>query len=681
MTLSLASSKILKGLPDCPKDPAKNIAYRAKVNDWAVKSRDHRMAFVEKLRQNTGDSLIWFNDTFSMTQNVIFRENAQESINCPMVSFPEQEEFFRWVHAKVMAQKSWGSRKSRGWGLTWTVSVVWDYEWLVDPNALLLVASQNEAKVDNAKNPDAIMKKMDYHIKNLPQWLKDELIPGYEPRIGTKFRAFRAMQNPLTGGVIIGEPTTGDLARGGRKTAGFIDEAAAVDNLEDIVKSVALVTKSMGYFSTDKGLARKFAQMWQQNSIEFYKGKVGTPWQTNPFFRGYTKWPDGVNGKLESDDIVAKRTGGVFMPGETYLCTKDCALKHHKDGGKEHSDEYDEACKRLSMDSKAIAEELDMEPAVAGGSVFDVERIKRVIDMLQAQIGSGNLKFDTIGLDFIMPPNQPATQTEEEYYMARAKWPVYVSNRSAGPFRIWKWPFSCQDKACVCGGTGKHVYVIGGDTSSGYATSDGCGGAVLDATAGEIVADVHGQYHAQMLAKLLILLGKFYGTSSGNDIDAYYGIESNHEGATVCRIVDQHGMLMHVSKTQNSIKKGTSGRLGVVMAGNKNDVLAAGIEKVINCGEGLWPPLVCPFIEYWHQMLTFIECATNTKDQKAEKTRKAAQKNAKDDRVMILNHAVYASTEYYGNWKGVLRPDEMRLKQVNFALDTSLNNLQSVVTC
>jgi hypothetical protein len=631
------------------------------------------MALVEKIRLNTGDSLVWFGDTFSRTQNILFRKSPDSPIDVPMIAFPVQEEFKRFVHGKIRAQQPWGSRKSRGFGLTWTVVDIFDYLWIADPNAMLLIASDKQDKVDSSKDPDAIMQKMDFHINGLPAWLKDEMLPGYVPRMGTTFRSNLAMKNPLTGATTIGSSTTGDMARGGRKTAAAVDESASIDELENVEASLFAVSKSTGYFSTDKGLARYFAQMWQAGAIEFFRGTAGARWQDNPMWCGVTTWPDGRKGKLMKD--AEKLTGGVFVPGITYTCEPgECPI--HKDGGGEHSDEYDEACKRCSFNRKKIAEELDMDPSTAGGSVFDVDRINRVIEYLNKAISSGEISWSNISLDWIVPQQVPKFTTEEEFYHERGKWNVRISNHQTGPVRVWKWPFSCRNPECVCGGSGKHVYSIGGDTSAGYATSDGAGACVLDCTAGEIVADVHGTFHPIHLAVEVIKLAKFYGTSSGDDINAYLAIESNGEGATVNRICDQHGMLLHLSKlSPDGRKKGKTRRLGVVVNTNKSDLLAHSIEKVINGGEGLWPLLVCPFPEYWYQMLTFIECAPNTKDQKAEKTRKAAQKGAKDDRVMMLNHSVHGAIEYYGNWFGILRPDEYRLKPVNFLLAKPLHNV------
>jgi hypothetical protein len=652
---SLVINRILKTLPDIPNDPLKpadNLAYRDFVNDRASRNADFAQAIIHKIKSGP-DGLIFYNNLMSWTLDPRLRKTSP---HIPMIAFPKQERFMRFVQRKIDENENWGSRKSRAFGLTWGVLVPFVWMWQHDENAFLLMASREEALVDSAKNTDSLMKKLDYHIARLPQWYRNIVLPGYETRTGTKYRNFKAMENPLTGGIIIGESTKGNLARGGRKTAGFIDEAAAVQQLDDIIASISEVTYSMGFISTDLGLANPFAKLWQGDSIEFFDAPEGADWQSSPFWLGYT-------------DKVTK----VFIEGKTYKCEPDCSLKHHKGGGHDHSDRYDAFCKRVNWDSRKVAQELDREASVAGGSVFDVVRVKRAMDLLGERLQDGTITLTNHSLEFVRPENVHVNDwsQDDELYRERGTWPVRVSDDKFGPVQIWKKPFSCRDTSCICGGTGKHVYCLAVDTSSGYATSDGAGGLMLDCTLGAIVAKLYGQFHTTALALEVVKLAKYYGTSSGNDIDAWTIIEANGEGATVNRICDQHGLFLHKDIDLYKTKGKRGNRLGIYVNTNKNALLAENIEAVMNGGEGDLPQLVCPFLDFLDQCLTFIECAPNTVDQKAEKTKKAAQKGAKDDLVMMANHAVFGAKCRYGDYRGVLRPDEERLCEVNFVLDNT----------
>jgi hypothetical protein len=621
------------------------MLFRDFINDRASRNADFAKAIIWKCSQGA-DGLIFYNNLFSWTMDPRLRGTSP---HIPMIAFEKQERFMRFVHRKIYANEPWGSRKSRGFGLTWGVVVPFVWMWQYDPNSFLLVASREEMLVDNNKNPDAIFKKFDYHIARLPEWYRDIMLPGYIPRIGTRWRSFKGMENPRTHGVIIGESTKGNLARGGRKTAGFIDEAAAVMQLDDIIASVSEVTYSMGYISTDMGLANPFAKLWQGSSIEFFDSPGGADWESNPFWRDYT------------DKVT-----GVFYPGEIYKCDASCTLKHHAGGGHNHSDRYDAACARMNNDSRMIAQELDREPSVAGGSVFNVVRIKNAIDFVSQSLHSGVIEIGNYTLEFVVPNDLPKTINEQEFYRERGTWDVRIKDDKFGPVQIWKMPFSCRDKSCICGGTGKHVYCLGGDTSSGYATSDGSGAMVLDVTTGEFVAMVHGQFDATALAIEVIKLAKFYGTSSGDDINCWVCVEANGEGATVNRICNQHGILLHKGIDHYKRKGKHENRYGVFVGTNKNALLAENIEAVMNGGSGDLPHIICPFLNFLHQCLTFIEAAPNTKDQKAERTKKAAQRGAKDDLVMMANHAIYGARCRYTDYRGILREDDIRQAPVNF---------------
>lgn len=649
-----------KAIPDCPKDPEENAAFRDLINRRAEKYKDFAMACLYKSSVGA-DGRIWWSDTFSRTLDPRIRGSSS---NIPLITFPKQERFIRFIHEKIKAGKPWGSRKSRGFGLTWAVVVEFDGLWIFeDDGAHLLVASREEAAVDSSKNPDSIMKKMDYHVLGLPDWQKEIVLPGYEPRQGTKFRNFKAAQNPVTGGTIIGESTKGNLARGGRKTAGVADEAAAIAFLMDVIASLSEVTDSMGYISTDLGLSTDFARLWMQKdkAIEFFEN--GCDWPSNPMWLGY--WLDTLtntplNIKKDPDQHEQK----LWIPGSTYNCKSgECPVHDH--GEKPHSARYNSACKKLNYEKRKIAEEYDMEAAQAGGSVFDVVKCTNALESIREKIESGQTPWKHYRMELIHPVPAPAIYNEMKLYQERGKWPLRCVRVDGGPLRIFQHPFSCRDKNCLCKGTGEHVYVIGCDTSSGYATSDGAGAMVWDATVGEFVAELYGNFTATELGCQVAMLARYYGTESGDDRNAWCAIESAGEGATVNRIVSQHGV--HVQLSQ--IKRTKESRRGVVVSrANRNAMLADNLEALINGDpDAKYPSFYCPFPEFWEQCLTFIEAApTKTGVQKPDVTKKAAQYKSKDDRVFMGNHAIYGCRRRYGAARGVLIDKALRMGPVSY---------------
>ncbi len=639
-------TRILSGLPDCPTDKESNSLYRQWINERASTYKDFAYALCYKISQDSPEALMWWVNTFGKAFDPRVRGSSSHT---DMIAFPRQEEFFRFMYRKVVVEnESWGSQKSRGFGLSVALVDFFGWRWLWDENAHSLLVSRVDALVDS-KNPDSLFWKLDYQLDSLPEWQKNILIPGVEFRLGTQFRSKNILIHPLTAAAINGEATTGNVGRGGRKWAGAVDEAGAIAFLDAVRTSLSGATDCVGYVSTDTPEGPDFTAMHEQKKVEFFPG--GASWRDNPMWRGYTD-----------------KATGVFIPGELYVCERGC--KAHPDGGATHSDRFDKKVAEFSV--KEIAQEFEMDAAKAGGAVFNVERVRRCIDRLERAMADGSLRFDHLTLEFVQPDKVPVIIETEQLYRERGKWPVRPRHTPGGYLQIWKWPFSCRDKKCVCEGSGQHVYTIGADTSSGYSSSDPCGAAVWDATVGEHVAMLYGQFDATTLGEEVVKLAKFYGTSSGDDIDAWTGIESNNEGATVNRIASQHGLLLHISRSDDRIRGSKQeNRLGVrVTRANRASMLAENIEHEINGGVGDMPALVSPFLILWLQCRTFIEYAAGSKQgvQKPESTKKAAQNKHKDDVIFCINHALYVARTRYGAVRGILRPKNLRYRATKYVV-------------
>lgn len=651
--------EIARTIPPAPKDPKENALFREWINDRGSRYNDFAYAVCWKICQESIDSCIWWMDTFG---RAVDPRKRGESAQSDMIVFPRQDEFLRFIYRKIIEEsESWGSQKSRGFGLSVAFIDFCGWRYLWDENALIGLVSRKDDLVDS-KNPDSLFWKLDYQLSSLPDWQREILIPGVEFRLGTEFRSKNILRHPLLPTTAIrGEATTSSVGAGGRASFYGVDEAGKIPFLDAVRRTLSGTTNSVGYISTDSPEGPDFTAMHREGQVEFFPG--GASWRDNPAYLGYTD-----------------KNTGVFMPGQTYVCEIGC--KAHPEGGKTHSDYFDKKMGELTP--QELAQEFEMDAIKAGGSVFKAERVDRVIRELEADMASGKLKFDYVRLEFIEPENAPKKwPTDDELCRERGKWPVRAVTTPGGLLRIWKWPFSCRDPKCVCGGTGRHVYVIGGDTSSGYKTSDGCGAGVWDSTAGEAVALVHGQLNASELGVEVVKLAKFYGTSSGNDINAYVGCESNQEGATTNRVIKAHGILVHISRSDDK-RKGhkQENRDGVrVTRANRNAMIAENIELEVNFGEGLYPRFICPFVEVWRQMRTFIEYAPGSKQgiQKPEATRKGAQAKKKDDLIWIFNHCLYCSRkEYAGSVRGVLRPRHRRFFTPNFHLAKNANTYAKV---
>lgn len=619
--------------------------YRDWINDRASHYKDFAQACCYKIAQDSSEALLWWVNTFGKAFDPRIRGKSAHS---NMIVFPRQEEFFRFIYRKiVMENQSWGSQKSRGFGLSVAFIDFCGWRWMWDENAVIGLVSRKDDLVDS-KSPDSLFWKLDYQLGGLPEWQRDIMIPGVEFRLGTEYRSKNILIHPILKNVIRGEATTSSVGAGGRAWCYGVDEAGKIPFLDSIRTTLSGTTDSTGYISTDSPEGPDFTTMHMMKTVEFFPGGAG--WRDNPRYCGYTD-----------------KESGIFLPGMLYTCQPKC--KAHPEGGKTHSDYFDSKMSELTP--QEIAQEFEMDAMRAGGSVFRKERVQFAIDTITEKTMDGSLKIRHFDLKF-----NPTTSTEfmvddVELYMERSKWPVRAIEIKSGPFMVWKMPFSCRDRACKCKGTGMHVYVIGADTSSGYTSSDPCAAGVWDSTAGEMAALLHARLSSTELAKWIVMMAKWYGTSSGDDIDAWVGIEANQEGATVNRVVSQHGILLHKSNSDDKWHpKGKEyGRPGIVVnRANRASLLSENIELEVNGGEGQEPPFKCPFIEVWQEMPFFLEVPTSKMGvQKPDATKKSAQNKKKDDLIWTSNHCLYASRcRYAGKVRDVLRPPYLRFAPVNF---------------
>ena len=108
--------------------------------------------------------------------------------------------------------------KSRDMGASWMCLMAFEWVWHFHSISSFLLVSRKEDLVDKTNDPRSLMWKIDYMHKNQPRWLL--------PSIG---RSNFHIINHDTGSTIDGESTTGDVARGDRRTAILLDEFASVD--------------------------------------------------------------------------------------------------------------------------------------------------------------------------------------------------------------------------------------------------------------------------------------------------------------------------------------------------------------------------------------------------------------------------------------------------------------------
>ncbi len=240
----------------------------------------------------------------------------------PFITWDCQDKAFADIHDAIGDGADIGVEKSRDMGASWIICTVFLWEWLFHANKSFLIVSRNEDYVDCAGNYKAMFQKIDFLIEHLPKWM----LPHYAR---TRLR----LSNEDNGSSIDGESTTGDVARGDRRTAIALDEFAAFE-IKDGYKALSstqYATNCRIFNSTYEGTGNAFYDVMQK-----VRRKVRLHWSDHP----------------------------------------EKSIGLHRDAkGKLRSPWYDEQCKRANHPSE-IAQQLDIDPAGSGFQYYDLESIQ-----------------------------------------------------------------------------------------------------------------------------------------------------------------------------------------------------------------------------------------------------------------------------------------------------------------
>ena len=292
-----------------PKDLQANLAFR---NEMVKMGSTDPKAAQELFIMCSRDILFYIN-TFCWTYDPRVGDGV-----LPFISYGFQDEALLDME-DAMGQRDLVIKKSRDMGASWMLLTVFEWRWHFKSNQSFLLVSRNEDYVDKPGNPKSLFWKIDFIHKYLPGWLT--------PRITrTKLR----LTNEDNGSTIDGESTTGDVARGDRRTAIGLDEFAAfdIDAGYRALASTRDATKCRIFNSTPSGTNNAFYDLANSDTI----AQLTLHW---------TRHPVKSEGSYETEE------------------------------GKIRSPWYDEECKRCA-NPQEIAQELDIDFAGSDYQFFDV---------------------------------------------------------------------------------------------------------------------------------------------------------------------------------------------------------------------------------------------------------------------------------------------------------------------
>lgn len=264
----------------------------------------------------------------------------REPARIPLISYEFQDEAIVRILCSIRKPNDLVIPKSRDMTATWDVLSAFEWLWHFRELQAFLCVSRKEDLVDKSDDPDSLMWKIDFILENLPVFLKPQV---------TRMKLH--LKNQETGSTIDGSSTTGDVARGGRRTAIFFDEFASVENGREVLAASADATQSRLFVSTPKGTGNAFYDLVQSDIDQ-----LRLHWTLHP-----------------------EKAKGLY----------------YDDEGKPRSPWYDAEYKRRQSKLE-MAQEVDMDFLASGSQFFEtgvLDQIQR--DDVRPPYDKGDLIFDT----------------------------------------------------------------------------------------------------------------------------------------------------------------------------------------------------------------------------------------------------------------------------------------------
>lgn len=409
-----------------PTDLRENLLWRAKTHAKVMKD----FSYSEVLREACAADPIFYVNGFLYT----YDPRLQPFCKVPFILYPFQRDGILETFDAI-GNEDLLIEKSRDMGASWLTITAFEYLWHFKKLMSFLMVSRTESYVDQTGNPKALFQKIDFIHKYLPSWLMPK---GYN---ANDHRMKLHIKNPETGSVIDGESTTGQVARGDRRTAILLDEFAAVEQGHKVLSSTRDVTKSRLFNSTPEGINNAYYDIRQTNIR-----KLRFIWTDHPTKRVGLYRTDSA-GELE------------ILDHEGYPEDYEPILD-----GKTRSIWFDEQCERAAT-MQEIAQEIEIDYLGSGHQFFLAEAIQEAIrKYARSPVVTCDLDYDSLTAE-----------------------PGELHEHKKGKFRLWVSP----DREGNL--TRDHKYVLGCDVSAGTGSSNStiC---IYDSTALEKVGEYANPY-------------------------------------------------------------------------------------------------------------------------------------------------------------------------------------------
>lgn len=383
-----------------PKDFGANLSFRKAMLTQAAANP----AFAAQLKTMCQQDLLFYINTFCWTHDP--RQPFIKKL--PFITYGFQDEALLKMADAVITGKDVALPKSRTMGASWMGLTTFEWFWHFRKDMDFGLISRTEKYVDELGNPKSLMWKIDYLHENQPKWLlpTNRQLGADDPN-----RKSLHLKNADTGSVFSGESTTGDIFRGGRLSALFIDEFAAFDLDAGFrtLNATRDVTFCRIFNSTPQGASNAFYEVVHNTAAVI----INMHWSRHPVYSqtlySSTKKP---NGEYELN-LLSDWTGqvDVLRKGEKEARTVQFPEEYPFIlDGKKRSAWYDKECARCVTEME-IAQELDIDFLGSEYQFFDSETIKALTEKYCREPELvGRLEFDSETLQptrFVEDPKGP----------------------------------------------------------------------------------------------------------------------------------------------------------------------------------------------------------------------------------------------------------------------------------
>ena len=248
-------------------DWSENIVWRTYILERSAKDPEFR-ALQWMLCKS---SILYYFNTFCWTfdpRRVLDGLSPQ----IPFVTYPFQDDLLTWSVWIMHIRDEGLIEKSREMGATWCYMAL--ASWLCNfyPGTVIYPSSLREEDVDN-RTEDSLFGKFRFLQRNLPEWLRNGWV---EERSMCDSKML--LKLPDTGSVLRGQKTESTSGRQGRAACCIPDEFAHISDASAVLDAFALLSPTIFYISTPKGMSNEFARMAHDPAVK----KKTLHWSQHP---------------------------------------------------------------------------------------------------------------------------------------------------------------------------------------------------------------------------------------------------------------------------------------------------------------------------------------------------------------------------------------------------------------